>query len=546
MKKFILIVRFFYILFVIFGLILIVTSFGITFLKIKPSGFEPIQPFLLISGILFIILSYSLNLFFKKRIKKLYTISAIFSIFSFLLGYWYIGVEERFNPVLYGFFNKFWVVLAILIIFFIFCLFLFFALFSLRLVLKEKKFIKPFIFSHLYIVLLIFFSCLILEKLSSFTVPPWPYYKLRPMLVTKEWAQRIGGKFNSFGLRDKERKIRKSYGKKRIIFLGDSFLEGIFCKNTLSGYCEDSLLKFGINFIECVNFGVSNTDIRHYFYRLKEIGLKMSPDAVFLFFASQNDFVKVGYGNKPIPLVAEHPLPSLLGKLMPRFTWLVINRTQFPLFVSKARKVKDEFEYLKEVARLPYSEGVRLLSEYMSKFYFPDVHPEKIEEILRRGGENLWNELKEKKEDQEYLTGKWIESLIKSALRKEKKGRMDTKVDFKMVEATASWILKMNEELKKKNIVLYVFLIPFAIDVDPSYKEYFKAFINEEDFKSQRILRERLFDLLKSKGVNVIDLKEVLNGIERSYRKWDSHFTEKGHRIVAKKVLEIIDILFLK
>lgn len=530
----------------ILSVFLIITSLSITFLNLKPSGFEPVQPLLFISGIMLIILNYLISLFLIKEIKKLYALSLIFSIFSLLVGYWYITAEERFNPALYGFFHKLWVVLATLIIFSIFCLFLFFTLFSLRLILKNRLYTKSFLFLHLYTILLIFFSGLILEFLGSFYVPPWPYYKLRPIIVTKEWAQRIGGNFNSFGLRDKEREILKPPGKKRIIFLGDSFLEGIFCKNTLSGYCEESLLNRGIDFIECINLGVSNTDIRHYFYRLKEIGLKMSPDAVFLFFASQNDFVKVGYGNKPIPLIAEHPLPSALGKLMPRFTWLVINRTQFPIFISKAKRVKDEFEYLKSIAGLPYEDGIKLLSEYMSKHYLPSISPEKIEKILRKGGKRMWDELNEKKEDQEYLSGKWVESLIKYALKKEKKDKTDTKVDIKMLEATASWILKMDEELKKKNIVLYVFLIPFAIDVDPSYREYFKAFITEEDFKPQRILRERLFDLLKNKGINVIDLKEILDGKERSYRKWDSHFTEKGHKLVTAKVLEIIDSLFLK
>lgn len=94
---------------------------------------------------------------------------------------------------------------------------------------------------------------------------------------------------NSHGQRDIERTYEKKKGKKRIIVLGDSVVEGLGIRdvgNTITRKLENLLQDENI---EVLNFGVAGYSTRGEVELLKTRGLKYSPDIVLVVFL-MNDF----------------------------------------------------------------------------------------------------------------------------------------------------------------------------------------------------------------------------------------------------------------
>ena len=59
---------------------------------------------------------------------------------------------------------------------------------------------------------------------------------------------------------------------------------------------------------------------RNYFYRLRDVALVLSPDAVLVFFYAGNDFIAPGDAcrrHAMLPLLDESAGGSLLGELLP-------------------------------------------------------------------------------------------------------------------------------------------------------------------------------------------------------------------------------------
>src|SRR5262249_62363356 len=78
--------------------------------------------------------------------------------------------------------------------------------------------------------------------------------------------------------------------------------------------------------METINFGVSATGPPQYYYRIRDVALALKPDAIVLAFYAGNDFVQTPFGSWLPPPIAELPLPSMLGSVAPRTTWLAVNR----------------------------------------------------------------------------------------------------------------------------------------------------------------------------------------------------------------------------
>lgn len=127
---------------------------------------------------------------------------------------------------------------------------------------------------------------------------------------TPEWH--VTNKHNSLGLRSPEISVSKPEGTYRILFLGDSFVQGygVAEEESFPRLIEKELnAKFASNpKIEVVNAGVPNySPLIEYLY-LKNEGLKLSPDLVILEFDLtdfSNDLVysrEVGYDESGEPL----------------------------------------------------------------------------------------------------------------------------------------------------------------------------------------------------------------------------------------------------
>ena len=118
-------------------------------------------------------------------------------------------------------------------------------------------------------------------------------------------------------MRDSEHTLAKPPdAASRVVFVGDSFVESMFTPLSLPDAVERQAAAAG-HPIEAINLGVGATDPRSYYYRTRDVALKLSPDALLLFIYAGNDFVAAddGYSAWP-PLVDESPDQARTTRLL--------------------------------------------------------------------------------------------------------------------------------------------------------------------------------------------------------------------------------------
>lgn len=410
------------------------------------------------------------------------------------------------------------------------------------------------VFAVVYGLILAIVTLAGVEIIASFYAPSWPARALRsgePVNVNSDAFKSISDKpwmfrpFNSWGMNDRERTLaRPAEVRFRNIFIGDSFIETVMARRTLPETVERNFAGAGKGGIEVVNLGISGTGPRSYYYRLRDVALAMSPDAVLAFFYSGNDFMLpgTGYGDALLPpLVDESPGSSILGNVMPRTNWLAVNRLRLSEFLGGNRPIPDEFETVNAIVHGPPNERVARLVRHMKRYYHPDVPEDRLTEILSRGDEQFWRVMERRPVDEEYLMG-WLLNLIvwsetnegpDLARRDPDSGRL---VVDERVEATLSWLLAMDRLARARGVPFVLFLVPVAI-VDPEYVELWKpwpSLLRWNRFAED--LHQRLATALQHTPVRVVDLRADFNGVRGTYRKTDGHWTGKGVDIAADRV----------
>ncbi len=402
---------------------------------------------------------------------------------------------------------------------------------------------RHLLFYHLLPLLALSAALALGELVSSFFVPDWPARELRPVV----WKS---PQFNSWGLRDKERSLTKKPGVRRVLFLGDSFLEGGFVKHTLPEMVGRLLADRGVERVECVNLGISGTGPRQYYYRLKNIGLKLGPNVVLLFLFAGNDFLPPSKSREsvallPDKLVAERPEPSWLGMLAPRLTWLVVNRLRMSEMVNNSTADQvNENQIMKKAAQMPWRQGVELLAQYMHRYYYPQLGVEKIKGILSKGAPRLWAVLQKRGPDPEHLQGWILYNLIDWDIlvrTNDRAGTMPPRQRRAWAESTFGWVRGMAELCRRAGVPMITFVIPSAEQVDPAYRRLWSPWPGQMAMGG---LRGQLSDLLlgdmRRAGLPVHDLRGLLTGREGTYRITDAHWNTKGHRLVAAEVAGVV------
>jgi len=393
-----------------------------------------------------------------------------------------------------------------------------------------------------------------IEFLSSFYAPSWPARALRSVppanpitATTKPFTNQpwIAEPYNSWGMRDSERTVAKpAGGPPRVAFVGDSFLESAFTPLSLPAAVALRVAETGGR-IEAINLGVSGTNPRSYYYRIRDVALALSPDALLLFVYAGNDFMASDKGYSIWPsLVDESPGGSLLGTVMPRTNWLLVNRLRLSEFLSGRPAPAGESEMLYDDLHAPPAERIDRLAAHVEKYYHPELSKEKIREILSRGDGRLWRAAEERPEErggeQEYLMGWMLDTLMNSEIGDfgGARSRQDAErlAGRGEVAATLSWIETADRVAREHKIPLLVFLAPVASG-DPDYVEFWKPWprIYAWNYLCDE-WQSRLVSALGKTSIRFVDLREDLDGIPGAYRKLDGHWSQKGEAIVADRV----------
>ena len=396
-----------------------------------------------------------------------------------------------------------------------------------------------------------------LEVLASLEAPPWPARALRSTppvpvqptdfasLAEKPW---IFEPVNSWGMRDKERSIAKPAGGGfRSVFIGDSYLEFQLTRVTVPGEVERRFIEAGQPNAEMINLGISATDPRSYYYRMRDVAFALSPDALAVFFFSGNDFLYdgQGYGQGILPrLVDEAPGGSILGNIMPNANWVLVNRLRLSEMLTTNKPVPQEFDTLAKIARLPPAERTPAIAKHIKHYYYPDLTEQQIAAIFGRDGEAFWQVYASGKVDEEALQGWLLNLMTKSEVEKSPYFDVTTKqqaaslVKDGDIRATLSWLTAMDRAARERGVPLVLFVVPPG-SVDPDYVAYWKPWPRFYAFNVIADLRQdRLIEALNKTSIRYVDLRKDFEGVRGAYRRSDAHWTDKGVEIAAGRVFQ--------
>jgi hypothetical protein len=397
---------------------------------------------------------------------------------------------------------------------------------------KAQRFFWP-----LYLVLLLGAALAGSEAIASFIVPSWPARDMRPIEV----AALPDVAYNDWALRDRPRSFERPADVRfRSILVGDSFLEGVFLRAPLSAFVEQRLAAAGQTDAEAINFGVSATGPRHYYYRIKNVGLTLKPDAIVLAVYAGNDFVQTPFGGWMRPPIAELPLPSLLAGPAPRTTWLAVNRLGLSEFGRNNKIIDGEFAQLNEWLKLPADQRLDRIVQHLQRNYRPELSEEAIREILSRGGDRFWTAFARPHPDQEFLAGWLLSGMIDwetgtwtMPRTAEEADRLD---GTRMVDETLSWLVAADRLAKENGVQLVVALIPVGT-VDPAYVDFWRPWPKYFSTSLSADARHRRLAVkLRQTAVPFFDLRDDLSGVPGTYRLTDGHWTERGTEIVADRI----------
>jgi len=109
-------------------------------------------------------------------------------------------------------------------------------------------------------------------------------------------------------------------------------------------------------------------------------------------------------------------------------------------------------------------------------------------------------------------------------------------IDRTVVDQTLSWLVGAEALAKAHGAKLFVALAPVGT-VDPDYVTFWKPWPKYFSYQLSADARhKRLAAALRQRGMQVIDLREALDGVRGTYRLTDGHWTELGTGIVAERV----------
>lgn len=342
--------------------------------------------------------------------------------------------------------------------------------------------------------------------------------------------------YNRMGFRDREFPAIKAVGERRILYVGDSFVEGVGVseEKRFSNLVQTDLVRQGRAF-SMINLGQCATDAIQYLNNLANLGIYLQPDIVVFGLYIGNDFQEAAkYPVKSVqarrnsgsqrPTVA----PGELGyvRLLIRQAFgrenLLIRRNTSELFLERLYKRPINREMIREYSGLSESDFEQSLAGIDKG-------------LVAASNAGLLN------------PGSLVDA-INRAKHKSEAPWYYSDADFK---AVASIIAECRRLCAEKGIAFIVLLIPDISQVTPkSFLETCKRWGFYE--MPRRVLQlpelsRRMVKLLHESNIDFIDLTGPLSTLgTRGYYPLDRHLTEAGHRCIANELLQYHVLTALK
>lgn len=296
--------------------------------------------------------------------------------------------------------------------------------------------------------------------------------------------------YNAFGARDKQRSTHKSSTKKRIIVIGDSFVEG-YMLDTAQRFTN--LMERATN-CEHLNIAINGTGLITYFLEYKYLAKRFEHDVVMIGILPANDF----------EVHSENDEMSLFDSPIYRPYWRKVSKGNYELKYSLASINQSIASY----------EGIRN----------PRIVVKTVDSLYRSIN---WYKRPQVELNQNSYLYKGVLELAAKVSAKRKTNDTLKPINTENIDLLTYFLAQLRLETQGKKVILVVFPI-------------------EKDLKGGDLVEIEKFNktltLLCSKnGFGCIDIlpyfKNYKGNISDLYTKGDGHWSAKGDSLAAQAIM---------
>ena len=366
---------------------------------------------------------------------------------------------------------------------------------------------------------------IILRTIFYMPVPLARYYPIVANLSGDElffnqYEYQTINKYNNYGFRNKSFELQKK--TKRILFFGDSFLEG-------QGVDEDKRFstiacKKIERDTECINFGQIATQPSNYFENIVDFGIALRPDVIVVSIFLGNDFMQMGSNPPPkkYNINSQYEYEKNIKRPSSYLLALIYQISTKKKYLLKKQNYKDQ-NFWELITGYKVSKELIIKNTNISKSIFEEkvkkIKPEILDGIYDgKIPRTFLNEVFEQKYDGEnYYSDKDYQSVL-------------------------GYIRELTKITHEKNIDIVFLLIPDISEVNSRTFEN----VLSNDFSIKRLpkrlvevkkMHKKLVEDLNKDNIIYIDVTENLKNYNKeTYFKYDNHFNENGHFVTAMSI----------
>lgn len=308
--------------------------------------------------------------------------------------------------------------------------------------------------------------------------------------------------FNEYGFRDGPWKLKKEKGKKRIVFIGDSFVEGVM--SDLEQSIPKCYEKLAGEKVEVYNAGMNGTGLENYLKLIRDIVPIFKPEELKLILYS-NDF---GVAKTKIPNETSL-VPEYSSRYMPRILAIVQRLISGKKIVFRWGRLTQPFLYPVPESSNPFSSKGHLLKK--------EVSP-KVREAMKEATFNY------------YV----INLLYKETQSLKRPMSLHDELAF------------VKKICLENNTKLSVYYIPSRNQVTDEYLKYDKescllkckeqVSLTTAEYQIHAETLNRDCDQL---GISFLDLTPIIREKEKKnnlYWNYDEHMRDEGYKLVAEEM----------